>query len=227
MIRLKQILVTLLLLLMGLPLSQALAQKEAKKIDEATGVLMDVMAIPEKGIPPVLLGNAHGIVIFPGVIKAAFVVGGRYGTGVMLARDEKGRWSAPVFLSIAGGSVGWQIGADSTDIILVLKSSRSVEGILKGKFTLGADAAVAAGPVGRSAEAATDVTMRSEILSYSRSRGLFAGVSLEGAALLMDADAAQSYYGKPVTPRDLLSGRFTWHSPEISRLHDALDTYAK
>lgn len=225
--RWKEIFAAVGVLFLILSVSRAWAQKEAREIEDSATVLKDIMAIPEKGIPPALLSDAHGIIIFPGVIKAAFVVGGRYGTGVMLARDETGRWSSPAFVKIAGGSVGWQIGADSTDIILVLKSARSIEGILKGKVTLGADAAVAAGPVGRSASAATDVTLRSEILSYSRSRGLFAGLSLEGAGVLMDQDANTIYYGNNVLPRDILYGKVIRRTPEIRKLHDVLDKYAR
>ncbi|MBJ6727799.1 lipid-binding SYLF domain-containing protein [Geomesophilobacter sediminis] len=216
------------LLIAALAGTQAWAEsKQVREIDNSAIVLKEIMSIPEKGIPPALLHDAHGLVIFPGVLKAAFVVGGRYGTGILVARDESGRWSDPVFVKLVGGSVGWQIGADATDIILVLKSAQSLEGILKGKVTLGADAAVAAGPVGRSAEAATDVTLRSEILSYSRSRGLFAGVSLEGAGLLIDKGANATFYGKKMPPRDILSGKVAKRSPEIIRLHDVLKQYAQ
>lgn len=217
-----------LLLVMNVALPLASAANEKRKVEDAGEVLRQIMAIPEKGIPPALLGNAQGIIIIPGLIKAAFIVGGRYGTGVMLARTEGDQWSDPVFVSIAGGSVGWQIGATSTDIILVLKSRKSIEGILKGKFTLGADAAVAAGPVGRNASAATDVTLKSEILSYSRSRGLFAGLSLEGATLLMDNDANALYYGKKeIKVRDILSSPSEPGAPaEAKELQRLLKEYA-
>jgi len=122
--------------------------KEATKVDAATEVLTEIMSIPEKGIPPSLLHNAYGIAVIPSVIKASLVVGGRYGTGILVVRSKEGIWSNPCFVSLAGGSVGYQIGAQSTDVILVFKSSKSIDGIIRGKFTLGADAAIAAGPVG-------------------------------------------------------------------------------
>ncbi len=153
------------------------------KIKDSTEVLRQIMAIPESAIPPNLLTDAHAVVVIPEMIKAGFVVGGRYGTGVMIVRGLDNIWHYPVLVSLAGGSIGWQIGAQSTDVILVFKSMKSVKAIEKGKFTLGADASVAAGPVGRHIEASTDIKLQSEIYSYSRSRGLFAGVALEGSSL--------------------------------------------
>jgi lipid-binding SYLF domain-containing protein len=174
------------------------------KVDDSIDVLKAIEAIPEKGIPPALLGNANGIAIIPNVIKAGFILGGRYGTGVLLVRNSDGSWSNPAFVSITGGSVGWQIGVQGIDIILVFKSSRSIEHIMTGKFTLGADASIAAGPVGREASAATDVQLKSEIYSYSRSRGLFAGISLAGAVLHVDEDADGNFYGvKDITAREI------------------------
>jgi lipid-binding SYLF domain-containing protein len=166
-----------------------------EKVNDSIDVLKAIEAIPETGIPPALLGNANGIAIIPNVIKAGFILGGRYGTGILVVRNGEGGWSNPSFISITGGSIGWQIGVQGIDIILVFKSSRSIEHIMTGKFTLGADASIAAGPVGREASAATDVQLESEIYSYSRSRGLFAGVSFAGAALQIDHDANQNFYG--------------------------------
>ena len=161
------------------------------------------------------------------LVKLGFIVGGRHGTGVLLVRDKEGKWSSPLFVSITGGSIGWQVGAQSTDVLLVFKSRKSVEGIKKGKFTLGADAAVAAGPVGRSVEAATDVKLKAEIYSYSRSRGLFAGISLEGAALQIDADANASFYGKEaIRADDILSGKTVSTSPDVVKLQKLLTEYA-
>lgn len=170
--------------------------KEERKVEIATEILTDIMSIPEDDIPPSLLGNAHGIAIIPGVIKAAFVVGGRFGKGIISIRTKEGEWSNPAFLTLGGGSIGWQIGAQSTDIILVFKSSNSIENMGSGKFTLGVDASIAAGPVGRHVEADTDILLKAEIYSYSRSRGLFAGVSLEGAILHIDNDSNAAFYGK-------------------------------
>src|SRR5205085_11303913 len=137
----------------------------------------------------------HAVAIIPDVIKLGFVVGGQRGHGVVIIRQADGSWRAPMFVTITGGSIGWQVGAQATDFMLVFKTQKSVEGLLRGKFTLGADAAIAAGPVGRRAVAATDAELKAEIYSYSRSRGLFAGVSLEGSALQVDDRANASYYG--------------------------------
>ncbi|HEX9024603.1 MAG TPA: lipid-binding SYLF domain-containing protein [Geobacteraceae bacterium] len=207
--------------------SSVSAEDGTKTVYEAVGVLKEIMAIPEKGIPPALLSNAYGIAIVPGVIKLGFIVGGRYGTGVLAVRGENGAWSSPAFVSLAGGGIGWQIGAQSTDIILVFKSRRSIDGIMKGKFTLGADASVAAGPVGRNLEAATDVKLKSEIYSYSRSRGLFAGISLEGAALEIDKDVNATFYGKKdIRAADILNGKVHSDSAAVRELQKLLRDYA-
>ncbi|HEY7527667.1 MAG TPA: lipid-binding SYLF domain-containing protein [Candidatus Deferrimicrobiaceae bacterium] len=201
--------------------------KEGEKVESAATVLEEIMKIPETGIPPTLLEDASGIAIVPGLIKVGFVVGGRYGTGVLSIREKNGEWSNPVFVSLIGGSVGWQIGAESTDVVLVFKSRKSIDGIMKGKFTLGADASVAAGPVGRRAEAATDEKLKAEIYSYSRSRGLFAGVSLEGSALQIDDEADAAYYGKAgVRPADILSGKDLKAPPSADRLRKSLARHA-
>lgn len=162
----------------------------------AETVLKEIMAIPNASIPAGLLASAEAVAIIPNVIKVGFVLGGRHGRGVVLVKQADGSWSLPQFVVITGGSLGWQIGAQSTDVILVFRTPQSVQGLLRGKFTIGADAAVAAGPVGRQAQAATDLELRAEILSYSRSRGLFAGVSLDGSSLRMDYKAQEEYYGR-------------------------------
>jgi len=216
------------LMLVGVWATAALAKNEAKTVQESADVLKEIMKIPEKGIPPALLRDARAVAIIPGVIKGAFIVGGRHGTGVLLVRGENGRWSDPIFVSITGGSVGWQVGGTSTDLILVFKSLKDVDKLRKGKFTLGADAAVAAGPVGRNAEAATDVMLKSEILSYSRSRGLFAGVALEGAALLVDDDADAAYYGrKHFGSGDILAGKGGKKAPATKHLQQLLMQYSE
>lgn len=175
--------------------SASAQEKETAKLEEAIQVLVDIEDIPEKAIPPALLNNAAAVAVIPHVVKAGFVVGGRYGWGVLAVR-QGGGWSPPAFVSIMGGSFGWQIGVQATDVVLVFKNRESVEMLSKGKFTLGADASVAAGPVGRSASAATDVQLRAAIYSYSRSKGLFAGVALEGAALQIDRRANTDFYGR-------------------------------
>jgi len=178
---------------------------EEAKVQASTAVVKEIMEIPESAIPPSLLCSAHGIAIFPDLLKAGFIFGGRYGCGVLLVRNEDGTWSNPVFFRLIGGSFGWQIGAESTDVILVLKSIRSLNAISGGKFTLGGDASIAAGPVGRQAEAATDVMLTAEILSYSKSRGLFLGLSLEGAAIQVDYGSTAAFYNVPgLLPVDIL-----------------------
>jgi lipid-binding SYLF domain-containing protein len=169
--------------------------KETATVQESCEVVDALAAIPLKGIPPALFKDAQGVAIFPGVIKASFIFGGRFGRGVFLLRESDNSWGPPMFVTITGGSFGFQAGAQSTDLILLFKSRASVDRILKGKgkITLGADLAVAAGPVGRQAEAATDAQLRAEIYSYSRTRGLFAGLALEGAALLIDSAATEAY----------------------------------
>ena len=189
--------------------AQAAADDPLDRIDAATEILEKTLILPEQEIPPALLKDAQGIAVIPGAIKAGFMVGGSYGRGLLSVRDSNGRWGQPVFLKLFAGSFGWQIGAQSTDIVLVFKTRRSVEGLINGTFTLGADAAVAAGPIGRRGEAATDVDLKAEILSYSRSRGLFAGVSLQGAKLDVDKEANSEFYGKPVRPREIMEGAVT------------------
>jgi len=184
------------LILVALSVGRVIAgNKETATVEEACEVVDALAAIPLKGIPPALFKDAQAIAIIPRVIKAGFLIGGRYGRGVFLVREKGDSWSPPTFISITGGSFGFQAGAQSTDLVLLFKSRAGVERILKGKgkVTLGADLAVAAGPVGRQAEAATDAQLRAEIYSYSRSRGLFAGLALEGAALLVDSAATEAY----------------------------------
>lgn len=196
------------------------------KIDDAVEVLDQTLSIPERGIPPALLGNAEGIAIIPGVIKAGFILGGRYGKGILVVRQKDGSWSNPVFITVAGGSIGWQIGVESIDIILVFKSGRSVEGIMKGKFTLGADASVAAGPVGRQASASTDILLKSEIYSYSRSRGLFAGLALDGAGIQINHDANEAFYGTGYAlPADIIGNKKLKVPPVVDRLMKLLNEH--
>lgn len=160
----------------------------------AIQVLDEVMAIPANQIPQSLLKEARGVAIIPGVVKGGFVVGLRHGRGVILVKDEVGNWHQPTFISMTGGSVGWQAGIQSTDVVLVFRTARSVNSLMSGRLKIGVDAAAAAGPIGRETEAATDTRFSAEIYSYSRSRGLFAGVSLEGSGLQMDYLAEQAYY---------------------------------
>jgi lipid-binding SYLF domain-containing protein len=169
---------------------------ETATITASSDVLQALAAVPFQGIPRALLEDAKGIAIIPDVIKAGLVIGGRHGHGVVLSRNPDGTWSNPVFVQLTGGSVGWQIGVQSTDVVLVFKTRNSLDRILHGKskVTLGGDVAIAAGPVGRQAEAGTDGRLKAEIFSYSRSRGLFAGLSLEGAAIWADNTANERFY---------------------------------
>lgn len=211
----------------SLALSLAMAADEqTQKVEHAAEVIQQIMTIPEQAIPTQLLENSYGIAIIPSVIKVGFVFGGRYGKGVVLIRQEDGAWSNPCFISLAGGSFGWQIGAQSTDVILVFKNRRSIDGILKSQFTLGTDASVAAGPVGRHLEGATDVELKAEIYSYSRSRGLFAGVSLEGSAITIDGESNAAFYGqKHILPRDILEKRLKAPA-EATRLREIVARHA-
>jgi len=195
--KLDRPLLLVLALLAGLASAAPLygqAQEEST-ILSATQVLHEIMAIPGKQIPQSLFANAHGVAIVPNVVKGGFVVGVRYGRGLVVVRDGTGSWRPPMFITLTGGSLGWQAGIQATDLILVFKTQKSVQGLMSGKFTIGADASAAAGPVGRQASAATDAQLGAEILSYSRSRGLFAGIALDGTALQVDAIANQVYYG--------------------------------
>ncbi len=198
-----------MILITALALAPLMAKDKepAKRLDEAAAVLSEVMATPDKGIPEDMLGNAHCIVIVPGLKTAAFIVGGKYGKGYMSCRNKGGvGWSAPGTVRIEGGSVGFQIGGSETDLILLVMNARGVDKLLSSKFTLGAEGSVAAGPVGRTATAQTDAQMHAEILSWSRSQGLFAGLSLQGATLRQDLDDNMNLYGKKIENRQIVSG---------------------
>ena len=185
----------------------ASAQKdENNRIKNAGKVMVEILNVPDD-IPADLLDEAECVIVLPSVMKAAFIVGGSYGRGVMTCRsgpDFSGRWSAPAMMAVEAGSVGFQIGGEATDFILLVMNKRGANSILTNQVKLGGDAAVAAGPVGRNAAASTDVTMRAEILSYSRSRGLFAGVSLEGSTLRPDNDGNERLYGKGTSAKDIV-----------------------
>jgi lipid-binding SYLF domain-containing protein len=178
-----------------------------KRLDEAAAVFSEVMDAPDKGIPQELLENAHCIVIVPGLKTAAFVFGAKYGKGYLSCRSKSGvGWSAPGTVRVEGGSVGFQIGGSETDVIMLVMNDRGEDKLLSSKFTLGAEGSVAAGPVGRTATAQTDAQMHAEILSWSRSQGLFAGIALEGATLRQDLDDNQALYGKRLENRRIVTG---------------------
>jgi lipid-binding SYLF domain-containing protein len=169
---------------------------EARRISEAVTVLREIMDAGDQSVPGSIMQKAQGIAVFPSMLKGGFVVGGQFGRGVLSARDPKtGAWSSPAFLTITGGSLGFQIGGQAVDLILVIQNRRGLEQLVSNQFKIGADASVAAGPVGRDAGASTDIQMRAQILSYSRTRGLFAGVSLNGTTISQDRDANDRFYG--------------------------------
>jgi len=175
----------------------SLATDPATTIVNAEQVLAELIAIPAHRIPSRLLNDAQAIAVIPRVIKIGFVAGVRRGNGVILVRDAEGAWSLPRFIRLTGGSVGWQAGVQGTDVVLVFRTRRSVDNLMRGRFTIGVDAAAAAGPVGRNAAAATDASLQAEILSYSRSRGLFLGASVDGSVIELDAAANTAFYGSP------------------------------
>src|SRR5579871_4812426 len=190
----------------------AMDKESAKRLDESAAVFSEVMATPDKGIPQEMLENAHCIVIVPGLKTGAFIFGGKYGKGYLSCRNKTGSgWSAPGTVRIEGGSVGFQIGGSQTDLIMLVMNERGADKLLSSKFTLGGEGSVAAGPVGRTATAQTDAQMHAEILSWSRSQGLFAGLALEGATLRQDLDDNASLYGKRLENRQIVTTRM--HSP--------------
>jgi lipid-binding SYLF domain-containing protein len=216
------------LLLVCLP-SIASADEEAKRIDEAIAVLQEIMGAPDASIPDALLERSAGIAIFPSTVRAGFFVGGQRGHGFIAARDEEaGAWSAPAFLTLTGGSIGLQVGAQSVDIVLLIQNRRGLSRLLDNQFKLGGDASAAVGPVGRTLEASTDLQMTAEILSYSRSRGVFAGVTLGGATLRADRDANERFYGERLDSREIVvDGETGGAVPDaVTRLRQALDKLA-
>lgn len=200
----KRILVSLLCLLFAVPMFAQ--SKENERIGEAATVLKAILNIPDD-IPQDLLGKAVCVVVYPSVKKAAFIVGGSYGRGVITCRsgnDFSGGWSAPAMFALEGGSVGFQIGGQSTDFVLLIMNEAGAKSVMSSKVKLGADASIAAGPKGRTASAETDIVMQAEILSYSRSQGLFAGVSLSGSTMRSDDGANKALYGKEISAREIV-----------------------
>ena len=213
---------SLLATLFALTAGPAVAQNDAlATLREATAVFEDMRDMQEDQIPPAMLDGAEAVAIVPGVVKAGFLVGGRRGRGVLLTRKSDSTWSAPAFLTLTGGSFGFQAGASSTDVVLVFRNESSVQSLADGKITLGGTVGIAAGPVGRNAEAATDGRLRAEIYSYSRSRGAFAGTSLEGTSLSFDEDRTRAVYGTDTQVYDLLYGD-TAPPNAATRLHELL-----
>jgi SH3 domain-containing YSC84-like protein 1 len=184
-------------------LSAAMSRGEEKRLQEAADVLHELHATPDKDIPSDLWDKASCVAVIPGVKKAAFIVGGEYGKGVLSCRNGAG-WTAPAFMTLAKGSVGFQIGGQSADLVMIIMNDRGVKRLLENQVALGAEASIAAGPVGRDARAMTDAQLKAEILSYSRSQGLFAGIDLTGGVLKPDSDANEDTYGKGIRPREIV-----------------------
>jgi SH3 domain-containing YSC84-like protein 1 len=209
--------IVLTLVLAGASAAAAAPSKgETRRVREAATVIRELRSAPDSGIPERIWDRARCVAVMPGVKKAAFVVGGEFGTGVVSCRTSEG-WSAPVFLSLEKGSFGAQIGAESTDVVLLVMNERGIERLLQDKVTLGADASLAAGPVGRSGTAATDAQLTAEMLSYSRARGLFVGIDLSGGVLRPDKSANKGFYGHVVSDRDILLGKERIAAPAVTR----------
>lgn len=203
----KRLVSSIIVLSIAVAMPAAAATSEEERVAAATDVIDQLLRIPEQAVPDVLLSRAYAVAVIPNVIKIGFGLGARRGKGVLVVRQNDGSWSNPAFVTLTGGSFGWQIGAQSTDIILVFKTREGVDNISRGKLTLGADASIAAGPVGRHTGVATDIEFQAEVFSYSRSRGLFAGIALEGAGVTMDHGANAAFYGSPdITPDQIFAG---------------------
>jgi lipid-binding SYLF domain-containing protein len=209
--------------------AQPRAQKdsdEAKRVRDAATIFGEIMAAEDKSIPSAILGKATGIAICPSTIMAGLVFGGLRGRGIHSGRTADG-WSSPAFLTLTGGSFGLQIGGESADIILVINGDRGLQNLVSNQFKIGTDAALAAGPVGRDAQASTDIQLRAQILSYSRARGLFAGVTINGSTIRQDMDANQRFYGKRLTTRQVVFEGQAGAPEAVSEWRAALAKYAK
>jgi lipid-binding SYLF domain-containing protein len=212
---------------LGLVASGWAASGEAEKdrVKESGNVMKEILGAPDKGIPAKILDGAKCVVVLPSVKKAAIGIGGTYGRGVMTCRtgeDFKGPWSPPVMMASSGGSFGFQIGAQATDFVIVVMNDKGARAMLNNKLKLGADASIAAGPVGKTGEAATSGTMKAQLLSYSRSQGVFGGVSLSGSTLRPDGDANKNLYGEKVTPEQIINSQGVTMPEEARTLVDQL-----
>jgi lipid-binding SYLF domain-containing protein len=199
---------------------------EAERVDQATTVFNEIMNVPESAIPRAVLAKAEAVAVFPSVKKGGFVVGGQWGRGIMSVRGAQGSWSAPAFLTLTGGSLGLQIGGQAIDLVLVVMDRKGLERLVRNQFKVGVDASVAAGPVGRDAQAATDIQMRAKILSYSRARGLFAGVTINGGTIKQDRDANERFYGRAYRTKEIVFERLGGAPPPVPAWRDALVKHA-
>jgi lipid-binding SYLF domain-containing protein len=225
---LSQAAVAMALLALASP-AAALDQFEARlKVEKAAMTVKDFMVSPDSNAPRYLLRRARAVVIVPGMVKGGFVIGGEYGNGVVVARDASGTWSPPAFVTLAGATVGFQIGAQSMDLFMLVMNEAGLRGILDNQLKFGADAAVTAGPVGRSTEAAlSGMDLTADIYSYSRSKGAFAGATLEGGGVQVDPAANEAYYGKPLTPADILFEGKVEPPPSARQLLEVLEQFAQ
>ena len=201
----KFLLLALIITLVSLSFAADEETKASERTQAAAEVLTDIQGAPDKGIPQEVLGSAECVAVVPSMLKGGFIVGAKYGRGLASCRTEKG-WSAPAFFVVTGGSFGFQIGGQAVDLVMLIMNKDGMRHLLTSEFALGADASVAAGPVGRHAEGNTDWKMRAEVLTYSRARGLFAGVSLNGAAIKQDKDSTREFYGRMVPFKTALTG---------------------
>ncbi len=207
--------------------AKAYADKWEDLITEAGKVLKEVNSMPDTSIPTDLLRKCRGIAIFPSTVGGGFIIGAKYGQGVVLYKDNNGNWSPPAVFNIGGGSFGWQIGGQATDSILIIMSDRGVDGFLASKLTLGADASVAAGPVGRDAQASTDLQLKGGIFSYSRSRGAFIGLKLEGAGITQNKEGDKALYKADVTAKEILKSGKIQPTPAGVSLIAEIQSYSK
>jgi lipid-binding SYLF domain-containing protein len=198
---------------------------ETRRVRDAATIFGEIMSAEDKAIPKAILGKAEGIAIFPSTIKVGLGIGGMRGRGILSAHSAKG-WSSPAFLTLTGGSFGLQIGGQATDIILVISGRRGLENLVSNQFKIGADASLAAGPVGRDAQASTDIQLRAQILSYSRARGLFAGVTINGSTIRQDVDANERFYGKRLTTKQIVFDGLAGSPDPVGIWRAALDRYA-
>lgn len=199
---------------------------ERERVKESGDVLKEILDMPDKGVPLSVLRDSRCVIVMPSVKKLAFGVGATYGRGVMTCRtgdDYKGPWSAPIMMASSGGNIGFQIGGEATDFVIIALNDQGAKSLVSNKVKLGADASIAAGPVGRTAEASTNASMKAQMLSYSRSRGVFGGVSLSGSTLRPDGGANENLYGRKVTPQEIMANKVTM-PPEATKLIDALNS---
>lgn len=222
-------LTVLLTFLLALPGPGTLAAEDddyKERATNAANVLDEIMGIREDGIPEELMSRATAIAVIPHVVKGALGIGGQYGKGLVSHRGKDGKWSVPAFVDIGGGSFGFQIGVQATDLVLVFTNDDGFRGLLDGKVKLGADASVAAGPVGRRAEVGTDVLLKSAVFAYSRSKGLFAGISLDGSALTINDSANKNVYGKEISAQDILLNGAVRSNAVVAPFMRAVEKYA-